>query len=102
MPLPRRTPRSRHTALALAAMVLVLALAAPAGAMPVDARLGHAPLPASPVPTTIVQQPVAAPDDGGPTTLAYALTAFGVGLALVGAGVLGAHIATRATRAQLS
>lgn len=101
MPLPRRTPRPRHAALALAAMLLVLAaLAAPAGAMPMEPPHHHAL--AAPAPT-LVQAPVAeTPGDGGPSTLAYALTAFGVGLALVGAGALGARIATRDTHAQVS
>ena len=89
--LTRRLVRSL-CALAASAFV-VLALAAGATARPADTW----PQPVvhnSPAPT-VVKETVLQPANGGPDTLTLVLIGFGAGAALLGAGYLGARIATR-------
>jgi hypothetical protein len=89
------TPRSRRAAHGAAAMVLMfLVFAATASAMP-DLRPSQTPTDQAP---TIVRETVVGPASGGPTTLAYALAAGGLIIALAAAGYLGARMATRTTR----
>jgi hypothetical protein len=89
--LTRRLVRSL-CALAVSACV-VLALAAGATARPADTW----PQPVihnSPAPT-VVKETVLQPANAGPDTLTLVLIGFGAGAALLGAGYLGARIATR-------
>ena len=73
---------------------VAVALTATAGARPAD---NFAPQPAADAPTT-VQEPGTAPDDGT-DAIVFVLIGIGAGLAVLGAGYLGAHRATRVTQA---
>lgn len=85
----------RNAGGALAAMVcIVLALAATAGARPAD---NFGPRPAAEAPAA-VQEPAAAPDNGS-DAIVFVLIGLGAGLAVLGAGYLGARRATRVTQA---
>jgi hypothetical protein len=90
----RLTRRLAHSACALVASAcIVLALAATAVARPGDTW----PQPVvhnSPAPT-VVKETVLQPVDDGPDTIALVLIGIGAGAALLGAGYLGARIATR-------
>jgi hypothetical protein len=91
--------RSIRTARALAAAAcILLALAAPAGAMPADN--GPSPATAQARTTaapTVVKQTVVRQTDR-PNTLALVVIGAGAVAALLGAGYLGARIATRNAR----
>jgi hypothetical protein len=93
---PHRLIRAAR-AVAAAACIL-LALAAPAGAMPAD----NGPPPSTThnpgAKPTIVRETVVRPANGGPTTLAFVVIGAGAAAALLGAGYLGARIATRGGR----
>ena len=90
MPLHHLTRTAR--ALAAAACVL-LVLCAAAGAMPAD----NGPSQDAIATPTVVKQTVVRPADG-PDTLALVIIGVGAVAALLGAGYLGARIATRNTR----
>lgn len=96
--LTRRLARSLG-ALAASACV-VLALAAAATARPADTW----PQPVvhdSPAPN-VVKETILRPANSGPDTLALVLIGIGAGAALLGAGYLGARIATRTYRGPAS
>ena len=97
MHLHRLVPAIRALA---AATCILLALAVPAGAMPADnARPGstHTGTTAP----TVVRETVVRPADG-PGTLGFVVTGVGAAAALLGAGYLGARIATRNARVRIS
>lgn len=83
-------------ALAAAACILLL-LAVPAGAMPADNGPSPATTQHRTAAPTVVKQTVVRSADG-PDTLALVIIGVGAGAALLGAGYLGARIATRNTR----
>jgi hypothetical protein len=90
------TPRSRRAAYGAAAMIpTLLVFAATANAMLSEPRPSGTPTAQAP---TIVRETVVGPASGGPTTLAYALVAVGLIIALLAAGYLGARMATRTIR----
>ena len=90
----RLTRRLARSLCALAASAcVVLALAAAATARPAD-TWAQPVVHNSPAPT-IVKETVLQPADGGPDTLALVLIGIGAAAALLGAGYLGARIATR-------
>ena len=96
--LTRRLARS-VCALAASACIL-LAIAAAAAARPADTW----PQPVvhnSPAPT-VVRETVLQPANGGPDTIALVLIGIAAAAALLGAGYLGARIATRASRVSLT
>jgi hypothetical protein len=98
--LHRRIRGLRTGAGALAAMAcIVLALAAGAEARPAD-KFGPQPAapPAAEAPTA-VQEPAVAPDNGT-DAIVFVLIGLGAGVAVLGAGYLGARRATRATQPQ--
>jgi hypothetical protein len=84
------------TARAIAATAcILLALAAPAGAMPAD----NGPPPSTnpngtATAPTVVKETIVRPDDG-PGMLALVVIGVGAGTALLGAGYVGARLATR-------
>ena len=96
--LTRRLARSL-CALAASACIL-LALAAAATARPAD-TWPQPVLHNSPA-TTVVKETVLRPANGGPDTLAFVLIGIGASAALLGAGYLGARIATRTYRGPAS
>ena len=97
----RLTRRLTRSLCALAATAsIVLALAAAATARPADTW----PQPVvhnSPTPT-VVKETILQPANGGPDTLALVLIGIGAAAALLGAGYLGARIATRTSRVPLT
>jgi hypothetical protein len=99
MRLHRLTYRFLKGACALGAMAaILLVLAATASARPADPGPGIRPLPAP----TIVKETVTAPGNGGPDTIVWVLIGVGTGAALLGAGYLGARIATRTSHVGVS
>jgi hypothetical protein len=95
MRLHRLTHRSLKAARALGAMAaILLILAATATARPAD-QGPKTPATPSDLAPTIVKETVVAPGKGGPDTIVWVLMGVGVGAAVLGAGYLGARIATR-------
>jgi hypothetical protein len=98
---PRLILRLARSVCALAASAcIVLAIAAAATARPADTW----PQPVvhnSPAPT-VVKETILQPANSGPDTLALVLIGIGAGAALLGAGYLGARIATRTYRGPAS
>ena len=93
MPLQLITRSCRRIAATVAATsIALLALAAAAGAYPIDVENWKYPTPVRP---TIVKETVLT---GGPSTVAYVLTGIGIAVALLAAGYLGARFATRSIR----
>jgi hypothetical protein len=93
MAFSRLIRRRTRTALALAACVgILLAFASAALAHTADTpvRVVHN----TPAPT-IVRETVLQPNDGGPDAIVLVLIGIGTAAALLGAGYLGARIATR-------
>ena len=77
-----------------ASALVVLALAAPAGARPADNVMPQTSIHHQAVPT-VVAQTVVKPAGNGLGTLALVLIGVGAAAAMLGAGYLGARIATR-------
>jgi amino acid transporter len=99
MRLHRLTHRSLKALCALGAMAAILiVLAATASAKPADTG----PATQSPPAPTIVKETVVAPSNGGPDTIGWVLIGVGAGAALLGAGYLGARIATRTNNLRVS
>jgi hypothetical protein len=87
-----------HAARATAAAACVLLVfAASAAAMPAD-NIPHRPRGSATATPTVVRETVVRPADG-PGTAAFVVLGLGAVAALLGAGYLGARIATRSTRA---
>ena len=83
-----------HASRALAAAAwMLLALAVPAGAMPADNVRPRATHTGSSAPTVVRETVVRSAD--GPGTLGFVVIGVGAAAALLGAGYLGARIATR-------
>ena len=90
----------RHTASALVmvALVALAVVAAPAGARPeyIPQTSPHQ------ATTPVVAQTIAPPDDQGIGTLGFVLIGVAAGAAILGAGYLGARIATRPSKLRVS
>jgi hypothetical protein len=83
------------TARAIAATAcILLALAAPAGAMPADNGPPPSTNPNRTATPTVIKETIVRPEDG-PDTLALVVIGVGAATALLGAGYLGARLATR-------
>ena len=92
--------RLTRTALALAAyacILLALSSAALAHTADTPVRVVH-----NSPPPTIVRETVLQPNNGGPDAIVLLLIGIGTAAALLGAGYLGARIATRTTRVRAS
>jgi hypothetical protein len=96
MSIVRRSLRAARALTATA--ILLLVLAAGAGARPIDPPLPQR----TPTAPTIVKEIVTQPHDSGPSTIVSMLIGAGAGAALISAGFLGVRVVTRTTNMRVS
>jgi hypothetical protein len=102
MTLPRLIRRLARSACALTASACIVLAIAAAAATARPAETWPQPVVHNSPAPTVVKETILQPANGGPDTLALVLIGIGAGAALLGAGYLGARIATRTYRGPAS